>query len=130
MAVIFDMDGVIADTQRIHSGIESEMLAELGLHISPEEITRRFSGRSLRDQYEELFREAGRPNPYRPEFSDRKADLFMARHEQFVGIEGTIARIEWLHGRTPLAVASASRPPVVDLEFEMDCCRVTRETVI
>ncbi|MBP9757374.1 MAG: HAD family phosphatase [Candidatus Pacebacteria bacterium] len=116
MPVIFDMDGVIADTQKIHSSIESEMLAELfGISITPEEITSRFSGRSLRDQFAELHSDKGMPYTHDPALSDRKAELFMARSADYTPIEGTIARIESLYGRTPLGVASASRPEVVRL---------------
>jgi beta-phosphoglucomutase-like phosphatase (HAD superfamily) len=115
MAFIFDMDSVIADTQKIHSRLESEMLAEHGIQISPEEITRRFSGRRLQEQYEEVFREAGLPCPYTHEVSEVKAARFMACKDEFCAIEGTVARIRWLHGKKPLAVASASRPQVIDL---------------
>ena len=43
-AVIFDMDGVISDTQSVHSKIESEILARHGVDISASEITRRYAG--------------------------------------------------------------------------------------
>lgn len=116
MPVIFDMDGVLADSQKIHSRIESEMMQELfGFYVSPEEITRRFSGRSLRDQFAELHAERGMPYTHDPALSDRKAELFMACAHEYTPIEGTVARLESIYGLTPLGVASASRPPVVDL---------------
>ena len=116
MPVIFDMDGVLADSQKIHSRIESEMLRELfGIEITPEEITRRFSGRSLRDQFAELHRDRGLPYTHDPALSDLKAERFMACVDEFAPIEGTIERLESLYGLTPLGVASASRPQVVDL---------------
>ena len=37
-AIIFDMDGVISDTQKIHSALESEILNNHGIKITPEEI--------------------------------------------------------------------------------------------
>jgi len=43
-AVIFDMDGVISNTQKMHSPAESKTLDKFGIHVSPEEITRRYSG--------------------------------------------------------------------------------------
>ena len=58
-ALIFDMDGVIADTQKVHSKIESEMLARYGIYLSSEEITERFSGVRIADFFQELFDEHG-----------------------------------------------------------------------
>jgi|Deesub1362B_J571_1020462.scaffolds.fasta_scaffold00003_645 beta-phosphoglucomutase family hydrolase len=43
-AVIFDMDGVISDTQRLHAIIESRILKKYGIDISPDEITRKYAG--------------------------------------------------------------------------------------
>jgi beta-phosphoglucomutase family hydrolase len=43
-AVIFDMDGVISDTQKLHASIESELLKRYGIDLEPGEITRRYAG--------------------------------------------------------------------------------------
>jgi len=43
-AIIFDMDGVISDTQGIHAKIESKILSMNGIKISPEYITKHFAG--------------------------------------------------------------------------------------
>ncbi len=43
-AIIFDMDGVISDTQKLHSLVESEILARFNINITPDEITQRYSG--------------------------------------------------------------------------------------
>jgi len=42
--IIFDMDGVICDTQKIHSKLDSKILGELGVKISPRKITNIFAG--------------------------------------------------------------------------------------
>lgn len=115
-AVIFDMDGVIADTQKIHARVESEVLRErFGLVVHPDEISRRFSGVSGKDMFAALFAEAGRDSPYDQEVSDLIAQRFTDCADEFVGIEGTVARIKSLHCSLPLAVASASRPSIIDL---------------
>lgn len=49
------MDGVLADSQILHSQIEADLLARYGVLISPEEITRRFSGVMLKDFFVELL---------------------------------------------------------------------------
>ncbi|HEY7770159.1 hypothetical protein [Longimicrobium sp.] len=48
-AVIFDMDGVISDTQRLHSEVESELLRGWGIEIDPDDLTRRYAGIADRD---------------------------------------------------------------------------------
>jgi len=50
-AIIFDMDGVISDTQIYHSRIWSEVLAKYGINISPEEITLRYAGAKSREVF-------------------------------------------------------------------------------
>ena len=49
-AVIFDMDGVLIDSEPIHIRLEEEMFAELGLHLSAEEHAG-FLGCSGRDMF-------------------------------------------------------------------------------
>jgi beta-phosphoglucomutase family hydrolase len=58
-AFIFDMDGVIADSQKVHSQIESDMLARYGIHLSAEEITDQFSGMRVADFFQDLFDQHG-----------------------------------------------------------------------
>ena len=52
------MDGVISDTQKIHSALEAEILNNHGINITAEEITARYSGRRAVDFFTELFKEA------------------------------------------------------------------------
>lgn len=56
-AVIFDMDGVISDTQKHHSYIESLLLNESGVSITPNEITQRFSGVHTEKFFAELLQD-------------------------------------------------------------------------
>jgi beta-phosphoglucomutase-like phosphatase (HAD superfamily) len=57
-AVIFDMDGVISDTQKLHSAAESKLLSDrLNISIPPEEITRRFAGVSDSVMMKEILAE-------------------------------------------------------------------------
>lgn len=54
-AIIFDMDGVISDTQKIHSKADSEILNRFGVKITPEEITEKYSGVRVKDFFGELL---------------------------------------------------------------------------
>ena len=53
--IIFDMDGVISDTQKLHSRSESELLARFGVNITPQEITKRYSGIRTKEFFNNLL---------------------------------------------------------------------------
>lgn len=57
--VIFDMDGVISKTQHFHSETESELLKELGIHITSQEIINRFAGTPDRLTFKYILDENG-----------------------------------------------------------------------
>lgn len=44
IAIIFDLDGTLVDTEIIHAEAESRLLDALGVKITPEEITRNYAG--------------------------------------------------------------------------------------
>ncbi len=54
-AFIFDLDGTLMDSQRLHAYAESEVLTQHGVLLSPEEITERYAGISDRIQFAELL---------------------------------------------------------------------------
>ena len=58
-AVIFDMDGVISDTQKFHAEVESLILRQYGIEMSPEAITKRYSGVADDVMFIEIFEENG-----------------------------------------------------------------------
>lgn len=53
--VIWDLDGCVSDTQKIHAKVESELLARYGIDISPDDITARYAGVRDADFFRELL---------------------------------------------------------------------------
>lgn len=53
------MDGVVSDTQKIHSRIWSLVLGKYGINISPEEITYRLAGEKVEEAFGSLLKEYG-----------------------------------------------------------------------
>lgn len=51
------MDGVISDTQKLHSKVESELLGRYEVEITPEEITQKYSGCRTRDFFEDILKQ-------------------------------------------------------------------------
>lgn len=58
-AIIFDMDGVVSDTQCFHAEVESNILKRFDISISAEEITNKYAGFSDEDMFGCLFKEHG-----------------------------------------------------------------------
>ncbi len=58
--VIFDCDGVLADSEPLANRVSAEMISEEGLAISPEECVRRFVGLNLEAMVPVIEAEIGR----------------------------------------------------------------------
>ena len=61
--IIFDCDGVLVDSEPISSGTLIEMLAEIGLSMSPQEASEVFMGLSIVSIIEIVQQRLGRPVP-------------------------------------------------------------------
>ncbi|ANN65469.1 HAD family hydrolase [Bordetella bronchialis] len=60
-AVLFDCDGVLVDSERISTGVLRDMLRELGLSMTHDEVLRRFVGRTMKDELPWIAQASGRP---------------------------------------------------------------------
>jgi beta-phosphoglucomutase len=56
-AVIFDMDGVISDTEIVYATTYCKALATHGIHMQPHDLSRRFAGVRARTLFTELLEE-------------------------------------------------------------------------
>jgi len=59
-AVVFDFDGVIADTERLHCDMFLKVLAPHMIAFTWEEYVERYMGCDDRDAFRKAFRLAGR----------------------------------------------------------------------
>ena len=113
-AVIFDMDGVISDTQRLHAQVESDVLARRGVALSPGEITRRFAGSTDHDLFDTVFGRALPPDELAEVVREKWAMIDAVAPGGIVAMEGAVELIRLLHARgVPLAVASGSPPSFI-----------------
>ena len=121
-AVIWDLDGTIANTQKFHSQVESEILLKHGIIVSPEEITEKFSGRKTIEFLTELFNNHGILNP---------EDLAQkATEKKWLGMKKLIQNsiqtmpgaLELIHilskNKIPMAVASTSNHDYVNFVLQ------------
>jgi HAD superfamily hydrolase (TIGR01509 family) len=108
-AIIFDMDGVVSDTQKVHSKVESELLSRFEVKISPEEITKIYSGVKTKEFFIELLDKKGcdyNINALMAEKWEKMKELVTKGVDE---IPGAISLIKSLHkDKLTLAIASAS----------------------
>ncbi|MDO8603939.1 MAG: HAD family phosphatase [bacterium] len=52
---LFDFDGTLFDTQKLHAAVESELFAENGIAMPPEEITEKYAGIKTEAFFAELL---------------------------------------------------------------------------
>lgn len=111
-AVIFDFDGVIADTEPLHYQVFQEVLAGYGIGFSWEEYVERYMGYDDRDAFREAFKNAGYPgNPEQvQELIRLKADIFnaRARGDALAPYPGVVNLVTELADHVPLAVCSGA----------------------
>lgn len=107
--IIFDMDGVISDTQKFHAQVESELLAGCGIHLTSAEITKRYAGVRTADFFKELLETQS--EKYDAEALAGKKQEMMEKLASISvdAIDGSIDLIKRLYSEGyVLAVASAS----------------------
>jgi beta-phosphoglucomutase family hydrolase len=116
-AMIFDMDGVISDTQGIHAKTESELLKSYGIAMHADEITRRYAGVGDEEMFREIFSRAQKEIPEIKRLVETKwrimDELVRGNVKEIPGTREFIERLENLG--LPLAVGSASRLAFMEL---------------
>lgn len=109
-AVIFDMNGVIIDDERIHQESWRQYCQKHGFNLSEEDFTHNVFGRTEKDTFEYMY---GRPiTPEELEtFSNERVDTAIAIYEPQIKLADGLGRL--LVGLSdlsvPLAIATSSR---------------------
>ncbi len=115
-AVIFDMDGVISDTQSLHADVEAEMFAARGVFLAPEEITARFAGMADGEFFRAVFGEALNAEEVDALVREKRARMGALKRGRITPMAGVVELIALLRGRDLLlAVASSSPRSFIDL---------------
>jgi haloacid dehalogenase superfamily, subfamily IA, variant 3 with third motif having DD or ED/haloacid dehalogenase superfamily, subfamily IA, variant 1 with third motif having Dx(3-4)D or Dx(3-4)E len=123
-AVIFDMDGVVSDTQQFHAQVESRLLSDLGVQMSPEQITTRYAGRATEVWFPEAL--AG----YGIEVDAASVSALMATKWQLTWemVRGRLQEISgasqlirqlWSAGLRLAVASSSTRPFILEVLAEL-----------
>ncbi len=100
--VIFDCDGVLADSERLAVRVEAEIVTGLGWSLSQSDIVERFVGRSAAYMHQEIERHLGRSIDWDAEFEARYREVF---ETELVPVPGVIDALREI--TLPTCVASS-----------------------
>lgn len=107
--IIFDMDGVISDTQKLHARVESTLLKKFGVLLSPSEITEKYAGVRTKDFFQELLEKSKVPYDIDALMQEKWQEMEKLAHHSVEPVAGSQELIkEFFSEGCPLAVASAS----------------------
>lgn len=116
MLLIFDCDGVLVDSEPLACQVDADVLNDLGLPYTADEIARQFVGKSMKDMIARIEVEHGRALPQ--DFADRINKALFARFETdlkpIAGVREAILAL--LH---PRCVASSSVPERIALSLRV-----------
>lgn len=108
IAVIFDMDGVISDTQRLHTAAELVVLKELGLNYEHEAFAKRFAGITDEDIFAQIFLE-NKINFSVEEAVSKKEKILYGNVDEITAMPGLLELLQLLRQNgTKIGLASGS----------------------
>lgn len=123
-AFIFDMDGVIIDTEPLHNKIVRGILAKDNIFVTDEEFEK-FTGMASTAIFDIFIKRYNLPHTAKQMSQDQMTTLkdYIVKY-QMKPIAGIIPLIEKLHKvGIPMAIASSSRPDVI--KFIVDFFNIT-----
>lgn len=113
-AVIFDLDGVIAETEHVHIQAEKETMLKHGIKISEDEL-HQYTGTTAKQMFTDLIRRYQLRTTFDEIFSQKEEIMFKLLER---GVEPTRGVIELLYrlkkARIRLGIASSSHKRLID----------------
>jgi HAD superfamily hydrolase (TIGR01509 family) len=118
VAVVFDLDGVLVESEKVWAEVRERLVGERGGTWRPE-ATRTMQGMSSPEWSGYMATELG--VPMRPDaISDEVVARVAKRYRAGLPLlPGAVAAVRGLAGRWPLALASSANRPLIDLVLEL-----------
>jgi HAD superfamily hydrolase (TIGR01509 family) len=114
--IIFDMDGVLVDSETLSARVFQEMAGELGFDLDFETAVDRFAGTSMQEnlQFIEEHIEGKLPPDFEKEFRERSYEVFKRDLQPVPGIHDLIDRLD-----IPYCVASSGPVEKIRLNLKL-----------
>ncbi len=127
-AIIFDFDGVVADSEPIHLAVFQRVLGEEGLFLSPEEYYARYLGYDDKGCFQAFLTAHGHPaSPQRiDDLVARKARAYLDHIKQnLIIFPGVRELVRDAAARHRLAIASGALRH--EIEYILECAGIRKE---
>jgi beta-phosphoglucomutase family hydrolase len=113
-AVIFDMDGVIAETEHVHIGAEKQTMLKYGIEISEDEL-HEYTGTTAKVMFTSLIEKYKLNTTFDRIFKEKEEILFRLLEEDVQPTKGVIDLLRKLKKmKIKLAVASSSHKRMIE----------------
>jgi len=113
-AVIFDMDGVIAETEHVHVEAEKQTMLKYGIRISEEEL-HKYTGTTARSMFTDLIKKYKLDTTFDKIFNEKEEILFKLLDEDVQPTKGVIDLLHRLkENGIKLGIASSSHKRLVE----------------
>ena len=119
-AFIFDMDGVIIDSEPIHSRVKMDTFRHFGLPFAESELVR-YMGRTSGEIFRDVIERAGRTDLVPEQLADYKHRHYLEILEsgEITPVDGTAELIRSLHeAGIPLGLATSSWSKAADVVLD------------
>lgn len=106
-ATIFDMDGVVIDSEPLHERAQEDVFARFGLDVPPAELAT-FKGRTEDDVFSDILDRYSDGDIVLETIVEAKHLAYQDLLADVEAVDGALDLIQHLHGRMPLALATSA----------------------
>ncbi|MGH9496500.1 MAG: HAD family hydrolase [Candidatus Sulfotelmatobacter sp.] len=117
VALIFDLDGVLVDSEPLHKRAKEQALAEIGI-VLPESVYDEIKGRPDEATLREILEKKGAPEKF-PQLIERKGQLYREIQHELQAVTGAADFVRWAKSHFRIALATSSTPRNREVAFEL-----------
>ena len=110
-AVLFDCDGVLADSEPITNGVLRDMLAERGWVLTVAQCMKQFVGKAVKDEAELIARQTGEPvtEAWLEDFRNRRNTALLAGVAAIANVHQAVHEVHASYGGRIACASGADR---------------------